>query len=504
MTMGKKNRPQLSKKEYESRIPALREELVQLQVALKEAPFKVLLIVAGLEGTGRGDLINSLSSWLDPRGVETFSYHEPTDEERARPFMWRFWRCLPEMGRIGIYAGSWYTETLRAEARSRKALANLGGELARIQHFEKLLVDNDTLVIKIWIHMDKDAHGQRLKLLASDSRTAWRVTEEDKRHHRIYDRLDRTAAHIREMTNQPGATWHVVDGNDERARNLIVADLLRQGFTKHQERLAALTKRRKPARPPAPVRSLNAAGRRQLQELPLHHELSSKSYEEKRDKWLGRLNQAVRAASAANRAISFVFEGWDAAGKGGAIRRLTSAIDARNFRVIPVAKPTDEEKGYHYLWRFWRHVPLDGLVAIYDRSWYGRVLVERLEGFCRPDEWKRAFNEINDFEQELTDHGNIVIKFWMHISAEEQLRRFKSREETAYKQHKINDEDWRNRAKWDGYEVAVGDMIALTNKPGAPWHLIAADNKRYARLQILKTACKEIEKALRHPPVQKK
>lgn len=502
--MAKKTRPQLSKKDYEARIPALREQLVQLQVALKDAPFKVLLIVAGLEGTGRGDLINSLSSWLDPRGVEAFSFHEATDEERARPFMWRFWRQLPDMGRIGIYAGSWYTETLRAEARSRKALAHRDHELERIRHFEKLLVDNDTLVIKIWIHMDKAAHRARLKALSSDRRTAWKVSEEDWRHHRIYDRLDRTAAHIREKTNQPGATWHVVEGEDERARNLAVADLLLASFDRHRGHLAALARRRKPARPPAPVRSLRPTGRKRLQALRLLHELSAKAYEEKRDKWLGRLNQAVRDAHAAGRAVNFVFEGWDAAGKGGAIRRLTSAIDARNFRVIPVAKPTDEEKNFHYLWRFWRQVPRDGLVAIFDRSWYGRVLVERLEGFCRPDEWRRAFGELNDFEKELTDHGQIVIKFWMHISAEEQLRRFKSREETAYKQHKINDEDWRNRAKWDGYEIAVGDMIALTHTPSAPWHLIPADNKRFARLEILKTACKAIEKALGKKPAKKK
>jgi len=201
----------------------------------------------------------------------------------------------------------------------------------------------------------------------------------------------------------------------------------------------------------------------------------------------------VRSAQAAKRSVIFVFEGWDAAGKGGAIRRLTSAIDARDFRVHAVAKPTEEEKAHHYLWRFWRHIPRDGLVTIFDRSWYGRVLVERLEGFCRPDEWRRAFAELNDFETQLTEHGTIVVKFWMHISREEQLLRFRSREETAYKNHKINAEDWRNRRKWTAYETAVGDMLALTDTPNAPWHLIPSNNKRYARLQILRTACRHIE-----------
>jgi polyphosphate kinase 2 (PPK2 family) len=224
--------------------------------------------------------------------------------------------------------------------------------------------------------------------------------------------------------------------------------------------------------------------------------LSDEDYEEKRDKWLGRLNLAVRSAQKAGRSIVFVFEGWDAAGKGGAIRRLASAIDARDFRVHAVAKPTEEEYAHHYLWRFWRHLPRDGLVTIFDRSWYGRVLVERLEGFCRPDEWRRAFSELNDFEKQLTDHGTIVVKFWMHISRAEQLARFRAREVTAYKQHKINAEDWRNRRKWDAYEVAVGDMLALTDTANAPWHLIPANNKRYARLHILRTACRQIESVL--------
>jgi polyphosphate kinase 2 (PPK2 family) len=204
----------------------------------------------------------------------------------------------------------------------------------------------------------------------------------------------------------------------------------------------------------------------------------------------------TRAAAERGRSIVWVFEGWDAAGKGGAIRRLTTALDARECRVIPVAKPTDEEKVHHYLWRFWRHVPRAGRVTIYDRSWYGRVLVERLEGFCREDEWKRAYAELNDFEAQLTTHGIIVLKFWLHLSKDEQLRRFRHREETDYKQHKINAEDWRNRRKWRTYEIAVGDMLALTHRPAAPWHLIPANNKRFARLEILKASCKQIAAAL--------
>ena len=484
----------LSKKAYEARLPELREQLIRLQVLLKDSPFKILLIVAGDEGGGRGEAINTLSGWLDPRGVETFSFREQTDEERERPLMWRYWRCLPAEGRLGIFAGSWYTETLREQAAKTKSFDRLDHELKRIRHFEKLLSDNGTLIVKVWLRLSKTDQRRRLKELADDPDTAWRVTEEAWHQHRIYDRLSRTAEKIRAATHQPGSPWTLIDAADPRARNLAIAGLLLSRFAAHQKHTAALAAA--VGKPPRAPRSLKPAGLRRLLTLPLDQKLDADTYENKREKWLGRLNRAVRAAQAEKRSIVFVFEGWDAAGKGGAIRRLTSAIDARDYRVIPVAKPTDEEKSHHYLWRFWRHVPRAGLVTLYDRSWYGRVLVERLEGFCSEKEWRRAFGEMNDFEEQLTEHGIIVIKFWMHVSRDEQLRRFRERETTAYKQHKINAEDWRNRRKWHAYEIAVGDMLALTDTAFAPWHLIPANNKRFARLQILKTATKTIEDAL--------
>ena len=484
-----------ARKTYQARVRALREDLVQMQVRLKESPFKVLLILAGPEGAGRGNLLNTLAGWLDPRGVETFSFHEPTDEERERPLQWRFWRSLPASGRIGLYAGSWYTETLRAEAKSERALERTAREAERIAHFEKLLSDGGTLIIKVWLEISREAQGRRLRALRADPLTAWRVTEEDWRHHRIYDRLARTAKLIRARTDRPGARWTLLKAEDEPLRDLRVGQLLLSRFRRQHARLGRLAASgRAGCRPP--VKALRAAGQRRLRSLPLDQDLSARDYEAAREKWLGRLNLAVRAALAAHRSLVFVFEGWDAAGKGGAIRRLASAIDPRFYSVIPVAKPTDEEKQYHYLWRFWRQIPRDGRVAIFDRSWYGRVLVERLEGFCREEEWKRAFGEINDFEQELTRHGTLVLKYWLHVSYKEQLRRFREREVTAYKQHKINAEDWRNRDKWSDYEIAVGDMLALTDRRTAPWHLIPANNKRFARLEILRTACRQIEAAL--------
>lgn len=482
----------IPKKDYEARVPLLRAELVQMQVALQRAKFPVLLVIAGEEASGKGEVLNLLNGWLDPRGVETFGFHEPTDEERERPPLWRYWRALPPQGRMAIYAGGWHAEALREDPRNPRELARFDDTLKRLAHFESLLAAGGALIIKIWLHLSADAQRERLHELESDPDTAWRVTPDDWKSHRAYDRLAALSERMRKATHLPGVPWHIVDAEEPRARNLEVGEILLRRFAAH-ERLQAKLPAPTPPRRIVPVRP---TGLKRLRALPLDHALSEEDYEAKRAKWLGRLNQAVRAAAEQHRSIVWVFEGWDAAGKGGAIRRLTSAIDARDCRVIPVAKPTDEEKAHHYLWRFWRHVPRAGRVTIYDRSWYGRVLVERLEGFCREDEWRRAYSELNDFEAQLTEHGVIVLKFWLHLSREEQLSRFRQREETEYKRHKINEEDWRNRRKWSAYEIAVGDMLALTSRPRAPWHLVPANNKRYARLDILKTSCKAIAAAL--------
>jgi polyphosphate:AMP phosphotransferase len=453
--MAKATEPRrMPKREYEARVPALREALIRLQVSLQSAPFAVLLVIAGDDASGKGEVVNLLNGWLDPRGVETFAFH--------------------------------------ADPRSARELEHLEESLRHLAHFEGLLAADGALIVKVWLRLSKEAQRDRLRELEKDPNTAWRVSPDDWKHHRDYARRARLAEKVRRATHRPAAPWHIVDAADVRARNVAVADLLVARFQSHL---------RTHGQPPSPVKpsrvkSLRPAGLRRLHQLPLDQHLSEADYELKRDKWLGRLNRAVRDAADRSRSVVWVFEGWDAAGKGGAIRRLTSAIDARDYRVIPIAKPTDEEKVHHYLWRFWRHVPRAGRVTIYDRSWYGRVLVERLEGFCREEEWRRAYSEINDFEAQLTEHGIIVLKFWLHLSKDEQLRRFRHREETAYKRHKINHEDWRNRRQWDAYEIAVGDMLALTNRANAPWHLVPANNKRFARLEILKVSCRQIAHAL--------
>jgi polyphosphate kinase 2 (PPK2 family) len=296
-------------------------------------------------------------------------------------------------------------------------------------------------------------------------------------------------------TDRPGARWTVVDCENPRERDLAVGQAILSQLREHVRHRAA-TKPVAQKKPPPPPVPLVAAGRQLLAAVDLSKKMSAATYKRRLADDLGVLNRLAWEAEKAHRSIVFVFEGWDAAGKGGAIRRLISAVDPRFYRVAPVAKPTDEELAHHYLWRFWRHLPRDGMVTVFDRSWYGRVLVERIEGFCTEPEWRRAFDEINEFERQLTEHGTILVKFWLHVSKEEQLKRFKAREAVAYKRHKINAEDWRNRDRWDSYEICLGDMFSLTGTDCAPWHLISADDKRHARAEVLRTACRTIDTAL--------
>ncbi|HKB92090.1 MAG TPA: polyphosphate:AMP phosphotransferase [Opitutaceae bacterium] len=484
----------ITKKDYEALVPRLRERLIQMQVELKSAPFPVLLVIAGLDGAGKGEVVNTLNAWLDPRGVETFAFGPRSDEERERPPFWRYWRALPPRGRMGIYYSSWHTEAVHQEIEGKTNFDRFDLALRHCASFEKNLADDHALIVKIWLHISKRDQRKRFHELEENPRTAWRVTDTNWESHALYDRMTNLADRMIRSTHRPGAPWTILDGSEERARDVAVAEILLKRFREHTRNVQRLLRR--PTKQPKKIAPLRPSAARLLAKLPVDLRLSAAAYDKRRDKLLGRLNRLFFDARAVHRSVVLVFEGWDAAGKGGAIRRLTSAIDAPFYRVIPIAAPTDEEKLHHYLWRFWRHLPRAGMVTVYDRSWYGRVLVERIEGFAREEEWSRAYSEINDFEAQLAENGIILVKVWMHISKDEQLRRFRDREQIAYKRHKINDEDWRNRRRWHAYEVSVGDMLALTHTETAPWNLVPANDKRFARLEILRIACEQIEKAL--------
>ena len=483
----------IDKTAYQREERKLREALLHAQYDLKEnGTFPVVILIAGVEGAGKGETVNLLNEWMDPRHIQTHAFPELSDEERDRPLMWRYWRALPPKGTIGIFFGAWHTVPIVLRVQGAISKRELGDYIGDIQRLEKMLADEGVMLVKFWFHLSKDQQKKRLKALEKDPKTAWRVTDMEWKYFKLYDDFIKVCEPFLRETSTGEAPWIVVPGMDPRYRSLTVG---RHLLTAMRARLdakpvKAAVQRGQPLLPPAD--NLNV-----LRALKLDRDMTRKDYERELDKWQGRLNLLTRDKRYKRLSVIVAFEGNDAAGKGGAIRRVTGALDARLYQNVSVAAPTQEERAQPYLWRFWRHVPRRGRVTIFDRTWYGRVLVERVEKFCSEADWMRAYSEINDFEQQLTDHNVVLVKFWLAISKEEQYKRFKAREQVSFKRFKITAEDWRNRKKWDDYEVAVSEMVDRTSTATAPWTLVEANNKYYARIKVLKTMVAAIESGLK-------
>jgi polyphosphate kinase 2 (PPK2 family) len=554
----------IDKQRWKDEVPKLREALLAAQYRVLDfKKFPVILVIGGVDGAGKGETVNLLSEWMDPRHLEVHATGAPTDEERERPAMWRFWRQLPPKGKIGIFFGSWYTEPIVSRVYGQIDDAELERRTAEIVRFEKMLADEGALILKFWFHLSKKAQKHRLKDLEKDPKTRWRVTDQEWKHFKIYDDFRPVSERTLRETNKAEAPWVVIEGADARYRGMTAGQTLldaidarlarevqRQKEKEAQKAAAALAPKVEepapapaaapaPAPAPEPVKAkgkskkgngkadgaskppvavevlepdesttskkrakakgapkVDLARANLLESLDLTQKVAKESYEKELEKLQRRLNLLSRDPKFRKMSTALVFEGMDAAGKGGSVRRVTSALDARYYSVIPVAAPTEEERAQPYLWRFWRHLPRRGRVTIFDRSWYGRVLVERVEGFAPVQDWMRAYSEINDFEEDLVRANTVVCKFWLHISSDEQLRRFKEREATGFKKFKITEEDWRNRGKAPLYDKAVCDMVDKTSTEIAPWTLVEAEDKYFARLKILRTICERVEAAM--------
>lgn len=482
-----------SKSNFNEVLPALRAQLLDTQFELLEKKrFSVVVLINGVDGAGKGETVNLLNEWMDPRHIEAWAFDSPSTEEAERPHMWRFWRALPPKGKIGVLFGNWYSEPIHARVAKRIKTAEFDQTLDDINRFESMLVREDVLLIKFWFHLSKEGQKQRLKALENDPRTRWRVTERDWRYCKLYDRYRKAAEHGLRRTSTGEAPWLIVDGSDSRFRALYVGRSLLESIRRQLEALDHHWVQRQTAPPLPDV----PGGRNYLSTLALHQPLGKKEYNELLEMLQGRLALLTRDAAFRDRSLVLVFEGADAAGKGGAIRRVSAAMDVRRYRIIPIGAPSDEELAKPYLWRFWRQLPRRGRAVIFDRSWYGRVLVERVEGLCTEADWMRAYSEINDFEDELIRAGAVVVKFWLAISKDEQLKRFEAREAQPHKSFKITAEDWRNREKWDDYERAVCDMIDRSSTEISPWTVVEADNKYFSRIKVLRTVCERLENAL--------
>ena len=469
----------------------LREALLDGQYEIGEARRgPILVVISGLEGGGRGETANKLNEWMDPRFIRTHAFGPGAPEEEARPLAWRYWRALPPRGRIGIFMNAWYRQLVNAHVRGQVTDAQFDARLQEVRQFEQMLTDEGVVLLKFWIHLSRAAQKQRLHELESSPKTRWRVTAVDKAALRHYNKYhDKWEQMLRETSIGP-APWYVVEGTDPNYRNLTVGKIV-------QEAMVRINAGAKPAPravvAPAPSVIGNVA---LIRRLDLTQKLGEKAYESDLAKWQSRLARLTQRKAFRERSMILAFEGSDAAGKGGAIRRVATSLDARQYVIVPIAAPSEEELAQPFLWRFWQQIPARGGITIFDRTWYGRVLVERVEGYCGVSDWMRAYDEINQFEEQLVRAGTIVSKFWLQISKEEQLKRFAERQKTTFKRFKITKDDWRNRKKWAAYEQAVADMVDRTSTELAPWTLVESEDKYFARVKVVKMIVRQLERAL--------
>lgn len=469
------------------RLKARREELAGLQQPIKEAKLPVIVLVEGWGAAGKGSVIHSLIRELDPRFFKVRSVGMPMEEERRWPFLKRHFETIPEEGKILLLDSGWMDETVRERLRRDLSDQEYQRRLESIRVFERQLTAGGYLLVKLFLHISRDTQSQRLEKLAEDKDTAWRVGENDRRQNKNYKESLEAFDEYLTATNFSWAPWKIIDGTDAVRSQLEAADWLYEQIT------AALACR---PHAPQPPRSWPLLPTPLLKDVDLNKALDEETYEAALKRCRKKLAKLHNELYRKQVPVVIAYEGWDAAGKGGNIKRLSSALDPRGCEVLPIASPTPDELHRQYLWRFWTRLPKTGHIAIFDRSWYGRVMVERLEGFCTEDDWRRAYDEINEFERELTDAGTVVLKFWVQIDKDTQLARFQDRQNTPEKRWKITDEDWRNREKWDAYEVAVNEMLQKTNTRNAPWYILESVDKRYARIKAMETVIDALKNAL--------
>lgn len=481
-------RYQIPREEIAALAREKREELVRQQQVIKEHKVPVFVLIEGWGAAGKGTLIGRLIKALDPRFFRVIKMNAPSEEEKRKPFLWRYMETIPEAGKFVFLDSGWLDELAAAAACQSIDDEALEDRLRQIRIFERQLKDNGYLVVKLFLQIPKEEQEARIEKLRGHKDTRWRVSDKDMMQLRKREKYEKVFDRILEATNTGYVPWNIVDAVDKKQALLQALHILTNQINQAAENARIL--------PEILHKDYPLLKMPKLSSVPLDQEMEKEEYEARLKELQKKLRKLHNKIYRKKIPVIIAYEGWDAAGKGGNIKRLASALDPRGYEVHPIASPEPHEKARHYLWRFYHRLPKDGHIAIFDRTWYGRVMVERIEGFCSENDWKRAYNEMNEFERELSDWGAIVLKFWVHIDKDTQLARFTERANTPGKQWKITDEDWRNREKWDIYEDAVDEMIARTSTEYAPWHIIQSNNKYYARLQAIQIVIDEIEKHL--------
>lgn len=477
-----------AEEELKTRLHAAQAKMEKQQMEIKEHGLPVLVLIEGWGAAGKGSTIGSVIRNIDPRFFKVATMAQPTEEEKRKPFLYRYFAKIPEQGKFMFLDSGWADEVVRQRLHGGMDDKTYAARVDSVKRFERQLTDNGYLVMKFFFQIDQKEQKHRLKELEEKKDTAWRVSENDKWQNKHYEQCEKVFDQYLTDTNTPSAPWYIIDAKDKKWAQLQLLETLCSGIdiAVQNESLAV----------PLLQNVFPLVKMPKLKDIPLDKKLEDAEYKDQLHALQARLRELHNRLYRKKIPVVIAYEGWDAAGKGGNIKRITGALDPRGFEVHPIASPEPYEKARHYLWRFWTRLPKTGHVAIFDRTWYGRVLVERLEGFCSVNDWQRAYNEINEFEKELEAWGAVIIKFWVQIDNQTQLERFHERQESPEKQWKITEEDWRNREKWDEYEAAVNEMLQKTSTVYAPWHILESVDKKYARIKALKIVIAALEKAL--------
>ena len=465
-----------------------REQLAGYQTQIKEAKLPVMVIFEGWGAAGKGSVIGRVIRSIDPRFFRVTTMSAPTPEEKRYPFLHRYFREIPEAGKFQFFDTYWMNEVVNQRMSGDLDDETYKKRVRSINNAERSLTDNGYLVMKFFFHISRKEQKKRLEALQEDKNARWRVTKDDLRENKHYDEYLEICEQFLEDTNRSSAPWYIIDAKNKKWAELQVLRFLNQGIDtalKNHALAAPILQNVFPLRKTPLLSEVSLADKT----------IADDEYKTELDRLQKELSDLHNEIYRRKIPVIIAYEGWDAAGKGGNIKRITAALDPRGFEVQPIASPEPHEKARHFLWRFWTRLPKDGHIAIFDRTWYGRVMVERLEGFCSENDWQRAYNEMNEFEKELADWGAVVIKFWVQIDNQTQLERFTDRQNTPEKQWKITDEDWRNREKWDQYEAAIDEMLQKTNTTFAPWYILESNDKKYARIKALRIVVDSLKEA---------
>ena len=472
------------------RLKEERAKLFGYQMKLKEARLPVMVIFEGWDAAGKGSVLGKVIKNIDPRFFQVATMDAPpTADQLRRPFLYRYFVEIPEAGKFKFFDTCWMKEVTDGVCRGTLSDKEYDARIRSINTTERQLTDNGYLVMKFFFHISMKEQKKRLSALKESKNTSWRVSEEDLWQNRHYDECLGIFDRYLNDTNRSNAPWYIIDAKEQKWAELQITQFLNQGIDTALKNSAYAV--------PILQNTFRMKQMPLLKDIPLDKEISDEEYKDELRKLQDELRELHNEIYRKKIPVVIAYEGWDAAGKGGNIKRITEALDPRGFIVHPIASPEPHEKARHYLWRFWNRLPKTGHIAIFDRTWYGRVMVERLEGFCSENDWQRAYNEMNEFEKELTDFGTVVIKFWVQIDSDTQLARFTDRQNTPEKQWKITDEDWRNREKWDLYEEAINEMLQKTSTSFAPWYVLESVDKKYARIKALKIVVERLKKACR-------